>query len=221
MGRLIEDPDLRNKAFVFRDRAHAGRLLAAKLWDYASSDALVLSIPAGGVPVAHEIAKELRLPMDIVIVRRVQIPGNTEAGFGAVGPDGEVIFNRALLSALSLTKEEIRIQVNKTKKVLRERNLKYRKGRPFPDLDGRTVIMVDDGLASGYTMSEAIRFARRKKSGRIIVATPTASERSLEFLLPLVDELYCLNIRGYPFAVAEAYEEWYDVSDEEVVSLTR
>ncbi len=219
MGKLIEDPELRNKAYVFRNRAHAGKLLAAKLLDYASSDAMVLAIPAGGVPVAHEITKDLGLQMDIVIVRKVQVPGNTEAGFGAVGPDGEVIFNDALLKALNLTKEEVRMQIDKTKKVLRERDLAYRKGRPFPDLDGRTVILVDDGLASGYTMSEAIRFARRKKSGRTIIACPTASERSIEFLLDLVDELYCLNIRGYPFAVAEAYDEWYDVSDDEVVSL--
>jgi putative phosphoribosyl transferase len=221
MGKLIEDPDLRNKVYVFRNRAHAGRMLAVKLLHYASSDALILAIPAGGVPVAYEMTKDLGLTMDIVIVRKVQIPGSTEAGFGAVGPDGEVIFNNALLKALNLTKEEVRMQVDKTKKVLRERNLTYRKGRPFPDLDGRTVILVDDGLASGYTMSEAIRFARRKKSGRTIIASPTASERSIEFLLDLVDELYCLNIRGYPFAVAEAYEEWYDVSDEEVVSLIR
>jgi predicted phosphoribosyltransferase len=219
MGRLIEDPDLRNRIYVFRNRAHAGRLLAERLKDYESSDALVLAIPAGGVPVAYEIAKNLGLLMDIVIVRKIQIPGNTEAGFGAVGPDGEVIFNDKLLRALSLTGEEIQMQVAKAKEVLRKRNLIYRKGRSFPDLKERTVILVDDGLASGYTMSEAIRFTERKKAGRIIMAVPTSPESSIKLLLPRVDELYCLNIRGYPFAVADAYDDWYDLSDEEVISL--
>lgn len=221
MGKLIEDPDLRNKIYVFRNREHAGSLLAERLSDYKSSNALALAIPAGGVPVAYEMARNLRLSVDIVIVRKVQIPGNTEAGFGAVGPDGEVIFNNMLLESLGLTQEEIRTQVDKTKKVLEERNLKYRKGRPFPDLLEKTVILIDDGLASGYTMSEAVRFAARCRAARKIVAVPTASERSIKFLLPLVDELYCLNIRGYPFAVADAYEEWYDVSDKEVVSLLK
>jgi predicted phosphoribosyltransferase len=159
--------------------------------------------------------------MDIIIVRKIQIPGNTEAGFGALGPDGEVIFNDMLLERLGLSEEEIQRQVNMTKKVLAERDLKFRGGRPFPDLRNRTVILADDGLASGYTMSEAVRFSGRKKAGRIIAAVPTASESSVRLLLPLVDELYCLNIRGYPFAVAGAYEEWHDVSDEEVISLIR
>jgi len=221
MGRLIEDVDLRNRSYVFKERSDAGIFLAAILGNYAFSNALVLAIPAGGVPVAYELARNLGLAMDIVIVRKVQIPGNTEAGFGAMGPDGEVIFNEMLLRSLRLSKSEIARQIEKTKKVINARDLTYKYDRPFPELNDRTVILVDDGLASGYTMTEAIRFVKRKFAKKIIAAIPTASESAIELLLPLVDELYCLNIRGYPFAVADAYKEWHDLSDEEVISYLK
>ena len=221
MGILIEDSALRNRDNVFKNRSEAGSFLAGMLGDYASSNALVLAIPAGGVPVAYELARYLELDIDIVIVRKIQIPGNTEAGFGAMGPDGEVIFNEMLLRILRLSKKEVEQQVEKTKTVLEARNRLFRKGKPFPDLNGRTVILVDDGLASGYTMSEAIRFVTRKVAKKIIAAIPTASKSAIELLLPLVDELYCLNIRGYPFAVADAFKEWYDLSDEEVISYLK
>jgi len=219
MGRLIEDTGLRHRSPVFKDRADAGRRLAENLREYTASGALVLAIPAGGVPVAYEIAIYLKLPLDVIIVRKIQFPDTTEAGFGAVGPDGEVIFNDMLVRKLGLSPEKIEQQVEKTRKVIEARILAFRKGRPFPELRERTVILADDGLASGYTMAEAVKFVKRKGSGKIIVAVPTASESSVKFLLPLVDELYCLNVRGYPFAVAEAYFEWHDLGDDEVVSL--
>ncbi|TAL27465.1 MAG: phosphoribosyltransferase [Nitrospirae bacterium] len=221
MGELIEDIKLRGKSFVFRDRAEAGKLLAEMLSDYESSDTIILAIPAGGVPVAYEIARRLKLLMDVLIVRKIQIPGNTEAGFGAMGPDGEVIFNQSLMRTLRLTKEEILQQVDKTRKVLEARDRLYRGGRQFPELSGKDVILVDDGLASGYTTSAAVGYAEKRNAKRIIAAVPTASDSSINLILPLVDKLYCLNIRGYPFAVAEAYEKWYDLSDEEVSSLLR
>src|SRR3989338_998861 len=144
MGRLIEERSLRNKLHIFKDRAEAGRLLAKRLVGYTSSEAFVLAIPAGGVPVAYEVAKNLKLLMDIIIVRKIQIPGNTEAGFGAMGPDGEVIFNESLLRTLGLTKEEIQQQADKTRKVLEARDRLFRGDRPFPDLSGKDVILVDD-----------------------------------------------------------------------------
>jgi predicted phosphoribosyltransferase len=219
MGRLFENTDLRHRSPVFKDRADAGKRLAESLRDYTSSGALVLAIPSGGVPVAQEIATNLKLAMDVIIVRKVQLPDNTEAGFGAVGPDGEVIFNDILIRRLRLSSEAIRQQVEKTRKVIEARDLAFRKGKSFPDLKEKTVILADDGLASGYTMVEAVRFVEKKKTGKIIVAVPTASESSIIFLLPLVDELHCLNVRGYPFAVAAAYLEWHDLSDEEVISI--
>ena len=222
MGRLIEDLNLKNKIRVFRDRAEAGRLLSEKIKHLASPDALVLAIPAGGVPVGYEIAKGNGLLMDVLIVRKIQIPGNPEAGFGALGPDGEAIFNERLLRNLMLTDEELNRQVEKTKAVLEKRNRAYRGDSPFPDLKNKVVVVVDDGLASGYTMLEAVNFVKRKQAEKVIVAVPTASESSINLLLPEADEIYCLNIREfYPFAVAEAYMKWYDVEDEEVISLLR
>jgi putative phosphoribosyl transferase len=219
MGRLIENRTFRHRSPVFKDRADAGRQLAESLRDYASSGALVLAIPAGGVPVARELAINLNLEMDVIIVRKVQFPDNPEAGFGAVGPDGEVIFNDELVTRLRLSTEKIDQQVEKTRKVIKARELAFRKGLAFPDLEEKTVILADDGLASGYTMAEAVKFVGRKKSGKIVVAVPTASESAVQLLLPSVDELHCLNIRGYPFAVAEAYLEWHDLGDEEVLRL--
>lgn len=222
MGRLIENLKLRNKTRVFRDRAEAGKLLSEKLKHLASPDTMVLAIPAGGVPVGYEIAKSNGLLMDVLIVRKIQIPGNTEAGFGALGPDGKAIFNKRLLRSLRLTEEEINQQIEKTKRVLEERNRSYRGNRPFPDLKDKVAILADDGLASGYTMLEAVKFVKSKQVKKIIVAVPTASESAINLILPEADELYCLNVREfYPFAVAEAYMKWYDVGDEEVIALLK
>jgi len=220
MGRLIDDAGLRDKVRVFQDRADAGRLLAARLGAYRGADALVLAIPAGGVPVGFEIAEAIRAQLDIIIVRKIQIPGNTEAGFGAVGPDGEVIFNEKMLLGLRLTEKEIAQQVETTRKGVERRIRIFRKGRPYPEVAGKTVILADDGLATGFTMAEAVRFLRRRKAEKIVVAVPTAPLSTAEMLLPDVDELFCLNIRTfYPFAVADAYRKWYDVGDEEVTRL--
>lgn len=222
MGRLIEDITLRDEVHVFADRAEAGRRLSEMLSEHKGKELIILAIPAGGVPVGYEIAKALMAPLDLIIVRKIQFPDNPEAGFGAVGPDGEVIFNELLLSRSGLTEEEINRQVEKTKKVVMARNQLFREGRPFPELKDRDVIVVDDGLASGYTMYEAVRFIKRRGAKKVIVAVPTAPERTVYMLLSEVDELYCLNIRRTPFfAVADAYKNWYDLSDEEVLSFLK
>lgn len=220
MGRLIEDPYFRNKISIFHDRSDAGRHLAIRLEGHVPIDSIILAIPAGGVPVAYEMAKHLFLPLDLMIVRKVQLPDNTEAGFGAVGPEGEIFLNEKMLRNLGLTATIIERQVEKTKKVIEERNRTFRKGKPFPVLKGRPVILVDDGLASGYTMRAAVHYLRKTGVGTLIVAVPTAPLNTVNDLVPLVDEIYCLNIRSYyPFAVAEAYRSWYDVGDDEVIAI--
>jgi predicted phosphoribosyltransferase len=170
MGRLIEEVSLRNKLHVFEDRTEAGRLIAGKLVQYRDSGGIVLGIPSGGVPVAREIAVALHLPMDLMIVRKLQIPYNPEAGFGAMGLGGEITLNEGLLAQLGLTEDEIREQAEKTKEVIKRRDQVFRGGRPFPVLKDRIVILVDDGLASGYTMLAAVSFVKRNKPGKIIVA---------------------------------------------------
>jgi len=207
---------------VFKDRKEAGWLLAQKLSGYKDVNGIVLGIPSGGVPVAAEIAKVLGLSLDVIIVRKIQLPDNPEAGFGAVGPDGEVSLNTNLISQLHLTKEEVERQIQITVNTIKRRNELFRKGRPFPLLKHKVVIIVDDGLASGYTMFSAIGFIKRHKPEKVVVAVPTAPKGTVDLILPQVDELVCLNVRsGFTFAVADAYENWYDLEDEEVISILR
>jgi putative phosphoribosyl transferase len=220
MGRLIEEPSLKNRLRVFEDRAHAGRLLAARLGAPPGRRPILFAIPAGGVPVAAEIARALAIPLDLVIVRKIQIPWTTEAGFGALNPAGEAIFNEDLLRGLGLSEEEVAAQTAKTAAVIRQRERSLRAGRPYPQLAGEPAIIVDDGLASGYTMRAAVRFLKRQGAGEILAAVPTGSERTIQDLLPEVDELVCLNVRGgWSFAVADAYENWYDLEEEEVLEI--
>ncbi len=220
MGRLIEDVSLRDKIQIFKDRQEAGRLLTQRLTHYSSSKGIILAIPSGGVSVAYEIAQALNLPMDLILVRKIQIPYNPEAGFGAVSPDGNVVFNKTLLRELMITEEEIKDQVNKSLDSIKKRNEIFRANRPFPPLNDRTVIIVDDGLASGYTMLSAICFVKKENPEKTIVAVPTAPKRTVGLILPEVSEVVCLNIRsGFSFAVADAYKNWYDLSDEDVLAI--
>ena len=217
MGKLIEDPALRDRLHVFADRAVAGQHLAVQLEAYRGGEVRLFAIPAGGVPVAREIARHLSIPLDLIIVRKIQLPWTTEAGFGALDPAGQATFNEDLLRRMPLSPEDIEVQVNKAAASIRQREERLRGGKPYPRLDGQPVMVVDDGLASGYTMRAALKFLQAQGAGRLIVALPTGSERTVWELLPLVDELYCLNVRGgFPFAVADAYENWYDLTEEEV-----
>jgi len=220
MGKLLDDPTLRNRTRVFPDRRAAGRHLAGMLRGCAVRAERLFAIPAGGVPVAVEIASALTVPLDLVIVRKIQLPLTTEAGFGALDPEGAPLFNEPLISRLNLTPAQIETQVAKTLANLKEREARLRGGRPYPGLEGATVIIVDDGLASGYTMRAAVRFLKGKGAKELVVAVPTALDRTAQALLPLVDLLVCANLRGgLSFAVAEAYETWYDVEEAEVLAL--
>jgi putative phosphoribosyl transferase len=220
MGRLTEEPALKNRAQVFTDRDHAGRLLAERLLAYRGQSVHLFAIPAGGVPVAAAIARRLAIPLELIIVRKIQLPHTTEAGFGALNPAGEAIFNEGLLARITLSKEDIARQVEKAAATMRAREERLRGGKPYPQLAGQTVIVVDDGLASGFTMRAAVQFLKHQGAGTIIVAVPTGSERTVQDLLPIVDELVCLNVRGgWSFAVADAYENWYDLDEEEVLEI--
>ena len=220
MGRIIEDPDLRDKRFVFEDRQDAGRRLAAILEPYRGTNILLLAVPSGGVPVAAEAARILSLPLDLLIVRKLQIPFNPEAGFGAMSVSGDILLNDELVESLHLGKEAIAATVKATREVLDQRNSRFRGGRPLPSCQNKKVIITDDGLASGYTMRVAARWVRGMKPERIIVAVPTGSARTVEVMREEVDEIVYLNIRsGYRYAVAEAYRHWHDVSDDEVLHV--
>ena len=219
--KIVEEPNYRDRISVFRDRFQAGKLLADKLHEYSGNpNVIILALPAGGVPVGYTVAKELAVQVDVIIVRKIQIPWNTEAGFGAVTWDGKILLNEDLVKQLDLTEEEIESAIQKTKSNVQERLRKFRDDKPAPNLTGKVVILVDDGLASGFTMLAAARSVRESKPKKIIVAVPTASMGAIEMLSPAVDVIVCLNVRSGPsFAVAEAYENWYDLTDDEVLKI--
>jgi predicted phosphoribosyltransferase len=214
----------RNRHQVFSDRTDAGRILAEMLApEYAGiDDGIILAIPSGGVPVGLEIARRLRLPLDLMIVRKLQIPGNTEAGFGAMGLDGKLFLNEEMLPHLRLSEAQIEAQAAIVREELDRRNRLFRADRPPPDLAGKTVILVDDGLASGYTMRAAATSVREGKAAGLVMAVPTALIDSIEKVGPLANEVYCANVHDFwPFAVASAYRHWSDLSRQEVVELIK
>ena len=222
-AKITDEPSYRERLFIFRDRLHAGKLLAEKLHKYAGKEkAILLAVPAGGVPVGYVVAKELGISVDAIIVRKVQIPWNTEAGFGAVACGGELVLNEPLVRVLNLTEKMVRESVAKTRRIIQERLRKFRGDRPMPDLSRKVVILVDDGLASGFTMLAAVRSVRKMMPEKIVVAVPTASIKAIDLLSAEADEIVCLNIRSGPiFAVADAYKDWYDLADEEVTEILK
>jgi putative phosphoribosyl transferase len=219
MGDIVDDPRLREQQGVFRDRHDAGRQLGAFLRTLpAIRDPLVLAIPAGGVPVGREVAAALGAPLSLAVVRKIRIPGTTESGFGAVTWDGEVLINEPLRAALGLSAPEVEKAVADTRKNVAGRVARFSGGRPVPEMAAKTVILTDDGLASGFTMLAAIRSVRSRGPSRVIAAVPTASASAAGLVAGHADLLACLNIRsGRTFAVAGAYREWYDLDDREVL----
>ncbi len=215
---LIEHAPYRNRSMLFDDRREAGRFLAGMLEQELPhlERGIVLAIPSGGVPVAQEVAEKLELPLDVCIVRKIQIPGNTEAGFGAMALDGTVFLNEELLSRLRLSQEDIRRQTAKVEGELAERDELYRGGRPQPDLEEAQVLLVDDGLASGYTMLAACAWARGKGAAHIVAAAPTAPAGTVRRISQDADLVVAAHMQdGGPFAVANAYRNWRDIPAEE------
>jgi len=222
MGEITEDIALRNRTFIFRDRFHAGEELAEKLEGYKESGAYVLAIPAGGVPVGYILSKRLKLNFDIILVRKIHIPWNREAGFGAISWDGIVLFNEPLVQSLDLTEEEIDRCIEMERDDIAKRMRLFRGNKPFPDLRGKIVILVDDGMASGFSMLAAVESVKRRDVKEIVVAVPTASENAVSLVEPHVDKLVCLNIRSGPiFAVADAYKAWRDLREEDIMKILK
>jgi putative phosphoribosyl transferase len=190
------------------------------LKEYTGGDATIMAIPAGGVPVAKVMAERLNLPLDLVVVSKITLPWTTEAGYGAVAFDGTVRLNENLVARFGLTKEQIQEGIDKTSQKVAKRVKALRGEGTWRGFSGRPAILVDDGLASGFTMLVAIEALKKAGVGSLNVAVPTGHESSIVRIASEVDTLYCANIRGgLSFAVADAYAKWSDVGEDEVVSL--
>lgn len=219
---LFDFPDFRNKIAVFRDRKHAGEVLTEMLGQYKNTDAVVFAIPAGGVPVAAELAARLQISLEVAVISKITLPWNTEAGYGAIAFDGTMILNEEMMHRLGLEESDIEKGIENTKIKVKRRVAEFQSGHASHKVSGRTAIIVDDGIASGYTMMVAVEALKKARASQIIIAVPTAHFENIKQILPIVDEVYCANLRGgWSFAVADAYEYWSDVSEEEVIEILK
>lgn len=203
--------------YPFRDRKDAGRKLASALRDWKDQGVLVLAIPCGGVEVGYEVALALNADLSVIVARKLPFPDNPESGFGAVAEDGSIFLLDESKRWLTPGKIDRAVEAQK-QEVLRRIEL-FRGGGPLPDPTGRTVILVDDGIAMGSTMRVAISACKNAGAGKIIVATPVTGERTAKAIAKLVDEIVIIEKPRFFQAVAQVYENWRDVPDQEVVSI--
>ncbi|MFI7430967.1 phosphoribosyltransferase [Micromonospora sp. NPDC049836] len=199
----------------YRDRAEAGRMLADQLTDLAGRpDVVVLGLVRGGVPVARVIADRIGAPLDVLVVRKLGVPWAPEVAYGALGPDGVQVLNDMVADRLS---DAERAQVREREQAeLDRREQRYRGGRPPLDLAGRTAVIVDDGLATGATARAAVQVARQLGAARVVVAVPVGSDQAYEMLAAEADELLCLQVPADFAAVGAYYDDFHEVSDDEV-----
>jgi predicted phosphoribosyltransferase len=204
----------------FRNRSEAGRLLAAKLAAYAKRpDVIVLALPRGGVPVAYEVARALEAPLDVFLVRKLGVPGHEEYALGAIATGGVRVINQDVVRALGIPPARIEAIAAREQQELERRERLYRGDRPPPDVHGRTVILVDDGLATGATMYAAVQALRRQGAGRVVVAVPIAPPETCDQLREVVDDVVCA-VTPEPFhAVGLWYEDFSQTTDDEVRDL--
>ncbi|MEJ2252297.1 MAG: phosphoribosyltransferase family protein [Candidatus Lokiarchaeota archaeon] len=183
------------------------------------------AIPNGGIPVAEGFCNSLKIQYDIIIVRKIKIPYNPEAGFGSITTDGTILLNQDLIAYLGLTENEINSSINQTKKEIIERRNYYKKSEISEKhyneiISNKEIFMIDDGLASGFTMLAAIKMVKKYRPNSITIAVPTAPRKTINLIKSEVDNIICPNIRNVlQFAVADAYQIWYDVSNEETLEM--
>lgn len=204
----------------FTTREEAGEKLAQELEEYRGKAAVVFGIPRGGVAVGAAVAARLQLPLDIIVPRKVPIPWEPEAGFGAVTADGTLVLNEQLVKRVGLTQAEIEREAEKVRREVERRTRVYRGDRPFPELADRTAIVVDDGLATGYTMIAALLSLKKAGPKELVAAAPVSPYGSLEAVKPYADRVVCLVVSDSDFfAVASFYREFPEMSDPEVKDL--
>jgi predicted phosphoribosyltransferase len=208
---------------VFRDRKDAGRQLASRLAEFRDAqgwtDPIVLALPRGGVPIGAEVASALGAPLDVLVARKIGAPGRPEMGIGAIAGEHPPLFDRHTLKLLHITPDELADDIARERNELHRRERLYRKGRPEPVLRDRTVILVDDGLATGVTARVALRRIRAEQPAQLILAIPVCSTRSAEELQREGDQVLCLEPHQQLHAVGVWYENFDQVSDRQVLDI--
>lgn len=208
-------------SYLFRDREDAGRRLA-EAYRGPTEKLVFLGIPRGGIPVGYHLAHGLGGEFDVIVARKLPVPHNPEAGFGAVAPDGSLYINEETVRLLHLSPEQIKEIASRVLVEVRRRVKVYRGERPFPRLEGMNVVLCDDGLATGYTMIAAVEMVRKFRPASLGVAVPVSPDGTARKVRPLVDHFHCLHIsHHYPFAVASFYRDFHDLSDSEVMRYLR
>jgi predicted phosphoribosyltransferase len=204
----------------FRNRVEAGRQLAKRLSKYAHrADVLVLALPRGGVPVGYEVAQALHAPLDVFVVRKLGVPGHEELAMGAIASGGVRVLNGSVIESLGIPDEAIEAVATREQRELERRERAYRDDRPAPDVQGRTVILVDDGIATGSTMKAAIEALRQLEARRIVVAVPTAALSTVREMQGDVDELVAVMTPADFYGVGQWYEDFSQTTDDDVRKL--
>ncbi|MGM0576915.1 MAG: phosphoribosyltransferase [Myxococcota bacterium] len=204
----------------YRNRQEAGRILADRLADHAGErDVFVLALPRGGVPVAAVVAEALDAPLDVLLVRKLGVPGHGELAMGAIASGGARVMNRSVVRGQGISEAEVERVEDDERRELRRREEAYRGDRPFPDLDGKTVILVDDGVATGATMKAAIEALRQYGPRRIVAAVPVAPAETVSDLRSRVDEVVCPRTPAPFFAIGQWYADFGQTTDQEVRQL--
>ena len=207
-------------SFIFQDRTDAGRQLAEELLSYAGrDDAIVLALPRGGVPVAFEVAQRLGVPLDVFVVRKLGVPGHEELAMGAIASGGIRVLNEDVLYVLPDAQSIVEMVTAIEREELKRRERDYRGDRPAPEVRGRTVILVDDGLATGATMRAAAAALRQQGAAKIIVAVPVGAPSTCHEIKSVADAVVCLQTPGSFMGVGQYYEDFSQTSDEEVREL--
>ena len=205
---------------LFADRADAGRQLAEALREYEGRpDVVVLGLPRGGVPVAYEVASRLSVPLDVFLVRKLGVPGHVELAMGAVAPGGIEVLNQDLIDELAIPVASVEQVAAREREELERRDRLFRGERATTQLTGKTVILIDDGLATGATMEAAVAALRGMKPAAIVVAVPVGARETCDRLAPLADELICLATPAPFAAVGQWYEDFSQTTDDEVKAL--
>ncbi len=207
-------------SFIFQDRTDAGRQLAEELLSYAGrDDVIVLALPRGGVPVAFEVAQRLGVPLDVFVVRKLGVPGHEELAMGAIASGGVRVLNEDVLYVLPDAQSIVEMVTAIEREELKRRERDYRGDRPAPEVRGRTVILVDDGLATGATMRAAAAALRQQGAAKIIVAVPVGAPSTGHEIRSVADEVVCLQTPGSFMGVGQYYEDFSQTTDEEVREL--